>query len=94
MQLRLSKFLSFLFFFSFFSLQKMTLRLKQIEREDLADFLSKTVMKEKSDAVKRTFLDDPMKDLIARNSPMLMESPKGTQWISKRIFVLHNAVIK
>ena len=64
---------------TFLFTQLLSLRLKQIGREDLANWLSKNVLREKSAAVKRAFLGDPMKRLIARNSPLLAESPQGNE---------------
>ena len=52
-------------------------RLNQIGRRDLADKLSKTVYHEKSEAVRRNFLDDPFKKMIHQDSPMLEEAPRS-----------------
>ena len=53
----------------------LAVSLKNIGRPDLGKKLSRMVYKEKADAVKRTFLDDPFQELIHTGSPLLEESP-------------------
>ena len=62
--------------------QDLALRLTEMNRKDLADKLSNTVYKEKSDAVKRLFLDDPFKKIIHTNSPLLVEASTKMQMTS------------
>ncbi len=58
-------------------LQVLTLRLREIGRDDLADKLSESVMKEKADAAEKAVNGKSMQKLIVTNSPILLDSPKG-----------------
>ena len=51
----------------------LALRLNQIGRKDLADKLSKVIYKEETDELKRTFLDQPFKKNIPKNSYLLAQ---------------------
>lgn len=53
----------------------LAIRLRQIGRPDIATTLSKTVYHEKADALKRKFLDDPFKTMIATES-FLLDNPR------------------
>ena len=50
------------------------IRLREIGRPDVAAMLSRTVYHEKAHEAHRAFIDDPFKQLIHTNSPMLVES--------------------
>ncbi len=52
-------------------------RLAQIGRPDLGERLSRIVNHEKAEAVRKTLLRDPFKDMINRDSPILEEAPKS-----------------
>ncbi len=55
----------------------LPLRLREIGRPNLAARLSTMVYHEKSEEVKLSLLNDPFKDLVHTDSPLLEESPPG-----------------
>ena len=58
------------------SFHEVTLRLKKIGRPEVAAKISEAVYHEKAAAVQDTFLEDPFKDKINKNSGLLIESDK------------------
>ena len=56
----------------------LALRLGQIGRKDLANKLSKIIYKEETDELERTFLDQPFKKLIPKNSFLLAQDDDET----------------
>ncbi len=60
-------------------------RLAQMGRTDLGERLSKVVNHEKAEAVRKTFLRDPFKEMINQDSSILEEAPKSVPSVAENL---------